>query len=144
MSRILAIDYGTRRTGLAVTDDAQRIAFGLTALPTHELFSFLAKYLSTNEVGGIVVGEPKRLDGRPTHSSPAVETFITKLKKTFPGLPVFRMDERFTSSLATHAIRESGVRKKERTDKLLVDQVSATIILQSWLEQRETDTRRNT
>jgi putative Holliday junction resolvase len=144
MSRILAIDYGTRRTGIAVTDEAQRIAFGLTAISTAELFSYLEQYLGGNQVGGIVVGEPRRLDGGPTHATASVDDFVTKLLKKFPGLPVFRIDERFTSSLASHAIRESGAGKKVRRDKMLVDQVSATIILQSWLEKRETAGRRNT
>ena len=134
MGRILAIDYGTKRTGIAVTEETQSFAFGLTTVATHELGSFLKKYLSENQVDGFVVGEPKTMSNEPTHSTVHVEGFIKQISKLFPDVPIHRMDERFTSKMASQAILDSGVNKKGRADKSLVDMVSATIILQSWIE----------
>ena len=136
MARILAIDYGTKRTGIAVTDETQTFAFGLTTLPSKDIFNFLSAYVKEHTVESIVVGEPKRLNNSETDATVHVEGFIKKLKRELPDLQVFRMDERFTSSMAKQSILDSGVKKKDRQDKGLVDMVSATIILQSWLEKR--------
>lgn len=135
MGRVMAIDYGTKRTGLAVTDETRTFAFGLTTVSTHELSNFLKKYLAENQIDGLVVGEPKTLANGPTHSSIHIDGFIKQLTKLFPDIPIYRMDERFTSKMASKAILDSGVNKKGRSDKALVDMVSATIILQSWLEK---------
>ena len=136
MGRILGIDYGLKRTGIAVTDEMKAFAFGLTTVPTQELNAYLVKYTSENEVDGFVVGEPKQMNNLPSESSPHVEGFIRRLKKDYPGKEIFRMDERFTSSMASQAIIDSGVKKKGRRDKGMVDMVSATIILQSWIEHQ--------
>jgi putative Holliday junction resolvase len=137
MGRIMAIDYGQKRTGLAATDEGCRFAFSLATVPTHGLFDYLHTYQLTNTIEGFVVGEPRRLNNTATDATPLVEAFINRLKKKYPEIPVYRMDERFTSGMARQAIIDSGIRKKGRQDKALVDTVSATIILQSWLEQRE-------
>lgn len=136
MGRILAIDYGTKRTGLAVTDETQTFAFALTTVPTHELSNYLKQYIPENKVEGIVIGEPKTMLNEPTHATKYVESFVKQLLKQFPGMPLYRMDERFTSKMASQTILDSGIKKMERRNKSLVDMVSATIILQSWLEKR--------
>lgn len=137
MGRIMAVDYGLKRTGLAVTDENQQFAFALETVPTGTVFTYLEKYFSQHPVDAIVVGEPRRLDNTPTDSTPAVEAFIRGLQRRFPAMPVHRMDERFTSGMAKQAIIDSGVARKDRRDKSMVDMVSAAIILQSWLQQRE-------
>jgi len=137
MGRVIAIDYGQKRTGLAATDEGCRFAFSLATVPTHGLFEYLSTYQNTESIDGFVVGEPRRLNNTATDATPLVEAFINRLKKKYPDIPVYRMDERFTSGMARQAIIDSGIRKKGRQDKALVDTVSATIILQSWLEQRE-------
>lgn len=134
MGRILAIDYGTKRTGLAVTDETQT-SFALTTVPTHELSTYLKQYIPENKVEGIVIGEPKTMLNEPTHATKYVESFVKQLLKQFPGLPLYRMDERFTSKIASQTILDSGIKKMERRNKSLVDMVSATIILQSWLKK---------
>lgn len=131
--KVVAIDYGLKRCGIAVTDDLQIIASPLTGIETKNIFQFLQKYLSENKVECFVLGEPKRLSGAETHSSGEVKKFALELEKKF-SLPVKWMDERFTSSMAKQAILESGVNKKRRRDKMLVDEVSAAIILQSYLD----------
>lgn len=136
MGRIVAIDYGRKRTGLAVTDELKLIATGLTTVPTATLLGFLRKYVSENRVELFVVGEPKQMNNQPSESAVFIEPFVKTLMKTFPGIPVERADERFTSLLATRAIRESGAKKKTRQDKALVDTVSATIMLQTFMECR--------
>ena len=137
MGRILAIDYGQKRTGIAVTDELQLIATGLTTVQTHVLIDFLKDYVMKNKVDCFVVGEPRQMNNTPSQSSVYTEPFVKKLALTFPGIPVERMDERFTSLMATRAIRESGVNRKTRQDKALIDTVSATIILQSFMETRK-------
>jgi putative Holliday junction resolvase len=132
--RILAIDYGTKRTGIAVTDETQTFAFGLATVATREVFRFLSEYVAGHPVEGFVVGEPKRMNNTATDATIHVEAFVKKLKKEFPALEVYRMDERFTSAMAKQSIIDSGAKKKMREDKSLVDMVSATIILQSWIE----------
>ena len=137
MGRILAIDYGQKRTGIAVTDELQLIATGLTTVQTHVLIDFLKDYVMKNKVDCFVVGEPRQMNNTPSQSSVYTEPFVKKLALTFPGIPVERMDERFTSLMATRAIRESGVNRKTRQDKALIETVSATIILQSFMETRK-------
>lgn len=137
MGRILAIDYGKKRSGIAVTDELKIIATGLATVHTPELIDFLRDYLRTQQVECLVVGEPKQMDNTPSEASVIIEPFVKKLRNTFPEVRIARMDERFTSLLATRAIRESGVRKKVRQDKALIDTVSATLILQSFMEQEQ-------
>lgn len=141
MERVLAIDYGTKRTGVAVTDESQTFAFGLTTVATKDIFLFLKDYVLKHPVEGFVVGEPKRMNNTATDATVHIEGFIKKLNKEFPGLAVYRMDERFTSAMAKQAIIDSGVKKKGRENKELVDMVSATIILQSWIELKKVGSR---
>lgn len=136
MARIMAIDYGKKRTGLAVTDPLQLIASGLTTVPTHELIPFLKKYLATEAVETIVIGEPKNLDGNATHATPLVTECIRILNKNFPQIPVKKVDERFTSKMAFQSMIDSGLKKKDRQNKGLVDEISATIILQEYLQYK--------
>jgi len=134
MGRILAIDYGQKRVGLAVTDELKIIATALTTVPANEVMTFLKKYCSGSTVECFVVGEPKQMNNTASESAKYIEPFILRLKAEFPGIPVERVDERFTSMMATQAIRDSGAKKKDRRDKSLVDTVSAVIILQSYME----------
>jgi putative Holliday junction resolvase len=134
MGRILAIDYGTKRTGVAVSDPLRIIAGGLETVPTAELMEWLEKYLAAGVVDIIVLGRPTRMDGSPSETLPAIEKFATKLSARFPAVKVEWWDERFTSVLAQRAIIDSGVPKMKRRDKALVDKVSATIILQGYME----------
>jgi putative Holliday junction resolvase len=136
MARILAIDFGQKRVGLAITDELQIIATALTTVPAAEVLPFLKEYTSKNTVECFVVGEPKQMNNTASESAKYIEPFILRLKKEFPSIPVERIDERFTSVMATQAIRDSGAKKKVRMDKSLVDTVSAVIILQSFLEKR--------
>ncbi|MBO6013220.1 MAG: Holliday junction resolvase RuvX [Bacteroidales bacterium] len=137
MSRILSIDYGRKRTGLAVTDSLQLIANGLTTVPTHELEPFLTDYFRKEQVERVVMGLPRQMNGRMSESWQYIEPFLNRLHKLFPQLPIELVDERFTSVLAHQAILESGVgRQRRREDKGMVDTISATIILQSYLENR--------
>jgi putative Holliday junction resolvase len=138
VGRILAIDYGQKRTGLAVSDPGCKFAFPLDTVPTGQLLDYLKSYVVTNGVKAFVVGDPKDLRNKPSSIAPQVDSFVLRLKKLFPDCNVFRVDERFSSSLATRAIIDSGVSKKERReDKGLVDRVSATILLQSWIASNE-------
>lgn len=136
MGRVLAIDYGTKRVGIAVTDPSCIIATALCTLAVHEVLTFLKEYVFREGVECIVVGEPRQLDNSPSEIAPAVNKFVEQLKKHFPDLSVFRVDERFTSSMAAKSMIEAGYKKKDRRRKELVDQVSAVIILQSWMEQK--------
>lgn len=136
MARILAIDYGTKRTGLAVTDPLQIIANGLDTVATEDLFDFLKKYLAAEEVETIVVGEPLYPDGRPAQIHHLVIGFVRKLQNLFPEIEVVMQDERFTSEDAKRVIQKSGARRKKRRDKALVDKVSAVLILQEYLEKK--------
>jgi putative holliday junction resolvase len=137
MGRIIAIDWGQKRVGLAVTDELKIIATPLTTVPTGQVTDFLKDYLSKNAVECFVVGEPRQMDNSPSESAKFIEPFIRKLNTDFPEIPVARMDERFTSKMASQAILDSGAKKKVRRDKSLVDTVSATIILQSYLEMHQ-------
>ncbi len=136
MSRILAIDYGGKRVGVAVTDTLQLIANGLETIPTKEIFNFLKDYFAKEPVECVVVGEPKRLNLMETHSTEMTEKFVKDLKSRYPKLKVERMDERFTSKMAFQAMLDGGVKKKDRKNKETVDKVSATLILQSYMEQK--------
>ncbi len=136
LARILAIDYGTKRTGIAVTDELQIIASGLTTVPTSELFSFLKEYFQREKVMKIVVGEPKRLNNEPSEVASAIEIFVKKFQKLYPEIEVVRIDERFTSKLAFQSMIDSGVRKKQRQNKALIDEIAATILLQDYLNQK--------
>lgn len=133
MPRILAIDYGKKRTGLAVTDPLKIIATGLTTVESGKLILFLKNYFATEQVERIIIGEPKNLDDSPTHATPLVEKCIGDLEKNFPGIPIERVDERYTSKLASRAMLEMGLKKKQRRDKALVDEIAATILLQDYL-----------
>ncbi len=134
VARILSVDYGKKRTGLAVTDPLQIIANGLVTVPTSGLFDFLRDYIAREPVERIVIGEPKQPDGSPSENMGRVEQFVNRWRKAFPEIPIEFYDERFTSVLAHRAMIDGGLRKKKRQDKALVDEVSATIILQSYLE----------
>ncbi len=136
MSRILAIDYGRKRTGLAVSDTMQIIANGLTTVPTHQLLSFILDYVSKEPVERILVGLPKQMNNEMSENMQRIEPFVRSLKKKLPDMPIEYVDERFTSVLAHRTMLEAGLKKKDRQNKALVDEISATIILQSYLESR--------
>ena len=135
MGRIVAIDYGQKRVGLAVTDELKIIATALGTVRTMDIFPFLKEYVRKHSVECFVVGEPRQMNNMASESSVFIEPFVKKLRKDFPAIPVERIDERFTSVLASRAIREAGLKKKDRQNKSLVDSVSATIILQSYMEK---------
>lgn len=135
MPRILALDYGKVRTGIAVTDELQLIASGLTTVPTKELATFLKKYLSKEKVECIVLGEPKQMDGTVSESEKLILPFVEKLKRWYPTITVVRQDERFTSKMAVQSMVSAGMKKKKRQNKALVDEISAILILQSYLDR---------
>jgi len=134
LGRILAIDYGTKRVGLAVTDENRLIAGPLDTVPAHLVLDFLKKYMATESVDVLVVGKPLQMSGQASESMTYVEAFVRSLQKLFPLLPVEWVDERYTSKMASRVIAQSGLKKKDRQDKGLVDKVSAVIILQSYME----------
>ena len=136
MSRILAIDYGRKRTGIAVSDPLQIIASGLTTVPTHQLMDFLLNYIKQEQVECIIIGHPKQLNIEDSENMKNIVPFINRLKKILPDMPVQLVDERFTSVLAHQTMLAGGLKKKDRQNKALVDEISATIILQSYLESR--------
>lgn len=133
MGRILAIDYGKKRTGIAITDELQIIASGLTTVDTKNIFSFLTEYLAKENVELFLVGEPKQMDNTASESEVLIAPFVEKLKEQFAEIPVKRIDERFTSKMAFQTMIDSGLKRKQRQNKALVDEISATIILQSYL-----------
>ncbi len=133
MARLLAIDYGKKRTGIAVSDPLQLIASGLTTVETPSLIPFLNKYFHENEVELVLIGMPKSLRNDDTHATPLVEKFILLFQKTFPEMPIKTLDERFTSKMAFQTMIDSGLKKKDRQDKALVDEISATILLQGYM-----------
>ena len=133
MGRILAIDYGTKRTGIAVTDEMQIIASGLTTVDTKDLLVFLKGYAETEQVEKFVVGEPKQMDNTASESEVHIQKFLEKLAKELPQIPVERVDERFTSKMAFQTMIDGGLKKKQRQNKALIDEISATLILQSYL-----------
>ena len=136
MGRILSIDYGKKRTGIAVTDPLQLIAGGLATVSTLELYDFLRSYTAKEEVEKIVIGDPKQADGSPSENKARVDQFVNRWKKEFPQIPIEYYDERFTSVLAHRAMLDGGLKKKDRQDKALVDEISATIILQDYMSYR--------
>ena len=133
MARILAIDYGKKRTGIAVTDPLQIIASGLTTIASNDLISFLKKYLAAEAVELMVIGMPVNLDDTDTHATPLVKAVIKKLKLEFPNIPITEVDERFTSKMAKDAMLQMGLKKKQRRDKKIVDEIAAAIMLQEYL-----------
>ncbi|HEX4957573.1 MAG TPA: Holliday junction resolvase RuvX [Lacibacter sp.] len=135
MPRIICIDYGGKRTGIAVTDPLQIIATGLTTIDTKDFIKFLKDYFSKEPVEKIIIGMPLNMDDTATHATPLVENAIKQLKKHFPNMPVETVDERFTSKMAKDAMLEMGLRKKQRRDKKLVDEIAATIMLQEYMER---------
>lgn len=134
--RIIAIDYGRKRSGVAVTDVLQLIANGLATVPTHQLLQFIMDYAQKEPVERILVGLPMQMNNEPSANMKYIEPFVRSLRKQLPDIPVEYVDERFTSVLAHQAMREGGLKKKARQDKALVDEISATIILQSYLENK--------
>jgi putative Holliday junction resolvase len=137
MARLLAIDFGTKRTGIAVTDPLQLIASALETVPSHQLLQYLKAYVEREPVEAFIVGLPKRLDGTDTDNTPRVRRFVELLQKTLPAIPVHWHDERFTSVMALQAMIASGSTKKDRRDKGNIDKVSAAIILQSFMESQK-------
>jgi putative Holliday junction resolvase len=135
MARIISLDYGLKRTGIAVTDPMQIIATGLTTVETPKLMQFLKDYFAKETVEMILIGEPKNLDDTDTHATGAVKQFISRLKKTFPAIPIETADERYTSKMATRAMIDMGMKKKDRRNKGLVDEIAATMMLQEYLEK---------
>ncbi|HEY5770996.1 MAG TPA: Holliday junction resolvase RuvX [Chitinophagaceae bacterium] len=135
MPRILSIDYGLKRTGLAVTDPLQIIATGLTTVESKQLIPFLKDYFAKEEVELIIIGEPKNWDDTDTHATPLVEKIIKQLEKNFPKIPIKKVDERYTSKMAKDAMLEMGLKKMQRRNKKLVDEIAATILLQEYLRQ---------
>lgn len=133
MARLLAIDYGTKRTGIAITDELQIIASGLKTVETKDLLSFLKKYTSDENVELFIIGEPKQMNNEVSESEAAILPFIDKLSKSIPEIPIVRVDERFTSKMAFQTMIDSGLTKNQRRNKALVDEISATIILQSYM-----------
>ena len=134
--RILAFDYGTKRIGIAVTDPLQIIATGLDTIHPKDIVEYLKKYLVNEGVELFVVGEPLQMDGTPSQSTPHIKGFITILRKHFPEIPVERIDERFTSKMASAVVAQSGLKRSDRQNKARLDTISATIILQTYLEKR--------
>jgi putative holliday junction resolvase len=133
MPRILAIDYGLKRTGLAVTDPLQIISTALTTVETPQLFNFLKEYFKKELVERIIIGDPRNLDDSDTHATPHVKKVIERLKKEFPTIPVETVDERYTSKMASRAMIDMGMKKMQRRDKGMVDQIAATIMLQEFM-----------
>ena len=136
MARILSIDYGKKRTGLAVTDPLQIIAGGLATVSTSELFEYLQAYVVSEEVERIVIGEPRQPNGQPSENLQRVQQFVNRWRKAMPQIPIEYYDERFTSVIAHQAMIDGGLKKKARQDKALVDEISATIILEDYLRSK--------
>ena len=136
MARIISIDYGKRRTGIAVTDPLQIIANGLATVSTSQLYRFIVDYMAKEQVERIVIGKPMQPNGKPSENLARVQQFVAQWKKTHPDVPIDYVDERLTSVLAHRAMIDGGLHKKARQDKALVDEISATIILQSYMEGR--------
>ncbi|WP_306567304.1 Holliday junction resolvase RuvX [Flavobacterium lindanitolerans] len=137
MPRILAIDYGLKRTGIAVTDEMQIIASGLTTIPSETAITFLKDYFAKEKVERVLIGEPKQMDYIPSESAKLIEAFVEKFKNNFPDLPFERVDERFTSKMAFQTMIDSGLKKKQRQNKALIDEISATIMLQDYLSRKK-------
>lgn len=136
MPRILAIDYGQKRTGIAVTDELQIIASGLTTIPSATTINFLKDYFNKERVSKVLIGEPKQMNGEPSESAVVIEAFVKKFSSFFPDMPIVRVDERFTSKMAFQTMIDSGLNKKQRQNKALIDEISATIMLQDYLTRK--------
>ena len=136
MARVLAIDYGFKRTGIAVTDELQIIASGLTTVPSETAIVFLKEYFSKEDVIKVLIGEPKQMNGQPSESTPIIEKFVSEFKIAFPEMQIIRVDERFTSKMAFQTMIDSGLKKKQRQNKALVDEIAATILLQEYLTRK--------
>jgi len=134
--RILAIDFGQKRTGIAITDEMQLIASGLTTVDSGGTIEFLKTYFSKETVVKVLIGEPKQMDGTPSESTPVIEAFVKKFRLSFPDMEVVRVDERFTSKIAFQSLLDSGAGKKQRRDKALLDEISATIMLRDYLSRK--------
>jgi putative Holliday junction resolvase len=137
MARILSLDYGKKRTGIAVTDPLQIIASGLTTVDTQQLFDFLKDYISKEVVEKIIIGLPYQLDGSPTDATAAVLHCIRRLKNSFPTIPVVPVDEQFSSKMASRAMLDMGLKKKDRQKKGLVDEIAATLLLQEYMQANQ-------
>ncbi|WP_121966130.1 Holliday junction resolvase RuvX [Myroides sp. N17-2] len=135
MARLLSIDFGKKRTGIAVSDDFQIIASGLTTVDTEQLLPFLKDYFQKENVERVIIGEPKRLNNEPSEVVPILNSFIEKFSQSFPTMPVERIDERFTSKMAFQTMIDSGLKKKQRQNKALIDEIAATIILQDYMRK---------
>lgn len=142
MGRIMAIDYGRKRTGLAVTDELQLIATGLTTVETPKLMAYLDEYTRRESVDTFVVGEARQMDNTPSESARYIEPFVSALQKRFPNIPIERIDERFTSKMAFQSMIDGGLHKKQRQNKALIDTVSAVIILQSYMQKKNIENTR--
>ncbi len=136
MPRILAIDYGQKRTGIAITDEMQIIASGLTTIASETSIAFLKDYFAKEKVEKVLIGEPKQMNGEPSQSTDIIEKFVTQFKNNFPDMAIERVDERFTSKMAFQTMIDSGLKKKQRQNKALVDEISATIMLQDYLTRK--------
>ncbi|MGL2966964.1 Holliday junction resolvase RuvX [Flavobacterium sp. XGLA_31] len=136
MPRILAIDYGIKRTGIAVTDELQIIASGLTTIPSETAIAFLKDYFAKENVIKVLIGEPRQMNGQPSESTPVIEKFVADFKIAFPEMKLDRVDERFTSKMAFQTMIDSGLKKKQRQNKGLVDEIAATILLQDYLTRK--------
>jgi len=136
MPRILAIDYGIKRTGLAVTDELQIIASGLTTIPSQSAIAFLTDYFAKEEVIKVLIGAPLQMNGQPSESTAIIEKFVMQFKTAFPEIKIERVDERFTSKMAMQTMLASGLKKKQRQNKALVDEIAATIMLQDYLTRK--------
>jgi len=137
MGRILALDYGAKRTGIAITDELQLIASGLTTVNTKEIFDFLKTYLSAENVELLIIGEPKQKDGTHPDIETEIKSFLSKFHRQYPKMPIKRVDERFTSKMAFQTMIDSGLKKKQRRNKALLDEIAATIILQEYLRSNK-------
>jgi putative Holliday junction resolvase len=136
MPRILAIDYGMKRTGIAITDEMQIIASGLTTVASPTLIAFLKDYFTKEKVEKVIVGEPKQMNGTPSESTAIIEKFIKTFQKEFPEMPLDRIDERFTSKMAFQTMIDSGLKKNQRKNKALIDEIAATIMLQDYMNKK--------
>lgn len=136
MPRVLAIDYGFKRTGIAVTDELQIIASGLTTIASDTAIAFLKDYFSKEDVAKVLIGEPKQMNGQPSESTPIIEKFVSDFRTAFPDMKIERVDERFTSKMAFQTMIDSGLKKKQRQNKALVDEIAATILLQEFLTRK--------
>lgn len=137
MARILSIDYGKKRTGLAVSDPLQLIAGGLATVATSDLWDYLQRYVASEQVERIVIGEPRQPNGQPSENLARVQQFVNRWRKAMPQIPIEYYDERYTSVLAHQAMLDAGLKKKARQDKALVDEISATIILEDYLRSKK-------